>query len=61
MTQEELASSAVMTTKAVSTLERGEERKPPYPHTVRSLANALELSEHILHVPAASAISRANG
>jgi transcriptional regulator with XRE-family HTH domain len=43
-TQEELASRANLTAKAVGALERGE-RKRPYPHTVRSLADALELSE----------------
>jgi transcriptional regulator with XRE-family HTH domain len=40
LTQEEFASRANLTAKAVSTLERGE-RKRPYPHTVRSLAEAL--------------------
>src|SRR3954468_16460022 len=44
LTQEELAARADLTAKAVSALERGE-RKRPYPHTVRSLADALELSE----------------
>jgi predicted ATPase/DNA-binding XRE family transcriptional regulator len=44
LTQEELASKAGLTAKAVSALERGE-RKRPYPHTVRSLAEALELPE----------------
>jgi predicted ATPase/DNA-binding XRE family transcriptional regulator len=44
LTQEELAARAGLTAKAVSVLERGE-RKRPYPHTVRSLADALELSE----------------
>jgi predicted ATPase/DNA-binding XRE family transcriptional regulator len=44
LTQEELASRAGLTAKAVSALERGE-RKRPYPHTVRSLADALELDE----------------
>ena len=44
LTQEELASRAGLTAKAVSMLERGE-RKRPYPHTLRSLADALELSE----------------
>ncbi|MDQ4043485.1 MAG: tetratricopeptide repeat protein [Actinomycetota bacterium] len=43
LTQEELASRAGLTAKAVSALERGE-RKRPYPHTVRALAAALELS-----------------
>ena len=44
LTQEELASKAGLTAKAVSALERGE-RKRPYPHTVRALAEALGLSE----------------
>jgi len=44
LTQEELASRAGLTAKAISALERGE-RKRPYPHTVRSLADTLELPE----------------
>jgi predicted ATPase/DNA-binding XRE family transcriptional regulator len=44
LTQEELASRAGLSAMAVSVLERGERRRP-YPHTVRSLADALELSE----------------
>ena len=44
LTQEELGSRAGLTAKAISALERGE-RKRPYPHTVRSLADALKLSE----------------
>jgi predicted ATPase/DNA-binding XRE family transcriptional regulator len=44
LTQEELASRADLTAKAISMLERGERRRP-YPHTVRSLADALELSD----------------
>ena len=44
LTQEELAARAGLTPHAVSALERGE-RKRPYPHTVRSLAEALELYE----------------
>jgi transcriptional regulator with XRE-family HTH domain len=44
LTQEELAERAGLTGKTISLLERGE-RKRPYPHTVRSLADALELSE----------------
>jgi predicted ATPase/DNA-binding XRE family transcriptional regulator len=44
LTQEELASRAGLTAKAVSALERGERRRP-YPHTVRALSEALELSE----------------
>ncbi|MGH3147752.1 MAG: helix-turn-helix domain-containing protein, partial [Rubrobacter sp.] len=44
LTQEELAALAGMTAKGVSALERGERRRP-YPHTVRSLADALSLLE----------------
>ncbi len=44
LTQEELAGRAGLTRNAVSALERGS-RKQPYPHTVRSLADALDLSE----------------
>ena len=44
LTQEELAGRARLTRNAISALERGE-RKRPYPHTVRSLADALGLSE----------------
>ena len=44
LTQEELASKAGLSATAVSVLERGERRRP-YPHTVRSLADALGLSE----------------
>src|SRR5215212_9081921 len=43
-TQEELASRAGLSSDAVSALERGR-RKHPYPHTVRALADALNLSE----------------
>ena len=39
LTQEELASRAGLSAMAVSVLERGERRRP-YPHTVRSLADA---------------------
>ncbi len=39
LTQEDLASKAGLTAKAVSAPERGERRRP-YPHTVRSLAGA---------------------
>ena len=42
-TQEELAARSGLTAKAISVLERGE-RKRPYPHTVRALADALGLS-----------------
>ncbi len=44
LTQEELAERAGLTVKAIGALERGERRRP-YPHTVRSLADALELDE----------------
>ena len=43
LTQEDLASRAGLSRNAVSALERGE-RRHPYPHTVRALAGALELS-----------------
>ena len=44
LTQEELAERAGLTSHAVSSLERGA-RSRPYPHTVRSLATALELDD----------------
>src|SRR5215204_5879458 len=44
LTQEELAGRAGLSPNAVSALERGQ-RKRPYPHTVRVLADALELPE----------------
>src|SRR5829696_6207557 len=44
LTQEELANRADLTPNAVSALERGT-RTRPYPHTVRSLADALLLSD----------------
>jgi predicted ATPase/transcriptional regulator with XRE-family HTH domain len=44
LTQEELAGRAGLTPNAISDLERGR-RRHPYPHTVRSLADALGLSE----------------
>ncbi|MDP8974589.1 MAG: helix-turn-helix domain-containing protein [Actinomycetota bacterium] len=42
-TQEELAARAGLSSDAVSALERGQ-RKRPYPHTVRALADALDLT-----------------
>jgi predicted ATPase/transcriptional regulator with XRE-family HTH domain len=44
LTQEELAERAGLTAKAVGALERGERRRP-YPHTVRSLADGLGLRD----------------
>lgn len=44
LTQEELAERAGLTAQAVSLLERGV-RQRPHPHTVRALAEALDLSE----------------
>jgi transcriptional regulator with XRE-family HTH domain len=44
LTQEELATRARITQKAVGALERGERRRP-YPHTVRALAEALGLDD----------------
>jgi predicted ATPase/DNA-binding XRE family transcriptional regulator len=44
LTQEELAERAGLSPKGLSDLERGKRRRP-YPHTVRSLADALGLSE----------------
>ena len=56
-TQEELAQKAGLSTNAVGQLERGE-RKHPYPHTVRSLAEALGLSEEEVSTLLASAPRR---
>ena len=44
ITQEELANRAGLSPNAVSALERGQRRRP-YPHTVRALAEALGLDE----------------
>ncbi|MDP8949458.1 MAG: helix-turn-helix domain-containing protein [Actinomycetota bacterium] len=44
LTQEELALRAGVSPDAVGALERGQRRRP-YPHTVRALAEALDLSE----------------
>jgi transcriptional regulator with XRE-family HTH domain len=60
LTQEELASRAGLTAKAVSALERGERRRP-YPHTIRSLADALELSEEESALLAESVTRRDDG
>ncbi len=60
LTQEELAARADLTAKGISALERGE-RKRPYPHTVSSLADALELSEGERAAFVETAPSRAGG
>src|SRR5918997_5435979 len=44
LTQEELALRAGLSPNAVGALERGARRRP-YPHTVRSLSDALNLAE----------------
>lgn len=44
LTQEELAERAGLTSHAISALERGV-RTRPYPHTIRSLADALDLDD----------------
>ena len=44
LSQEELATRAGLTAKAVSALERGERRRP-HPHTLRALAAALGLDD----------------
>ena len=46
LTQEELAERSGLSAKGISDLERGERRRP-YPHTVRSLAAALELTSDL--------------
>ena len=57
VTQEELASRASLSSDAVSRLERGQ-RQRPYPHTVRALAEALDLSEDEREALIASAPKR---
>jgi predicted ATPase/DNA-binding XRE family transcriptional regulator len=62
-TQEELAQRARLSANAVGQLERGL-RQRPYPHTVRSLADAMQLSEDeraavsVLPVPPTSLVGR---
>jgi predicted ATPase/DNA-binding XRE family transcriptional regulator len=60
-TQEELAARAGLTARGISDLERGV-RKRPYPHTVRSISDALSLSEDeraslLASVPRRSAVA----
>ncbi len=57
LTQEELASRAGLSPDAVSALERGQ-RNRPYPHTVRALAEALDLSNEERAVLISSAPKR---
>ncbi|MFF5232421.1 ATP-binding protein [Dactylosporangium sp. NPDC000521] len=65
LTQEELAERAGLTAKAIGALERGERRRP-YPHTVRSLADGLALDDDdraalVAAVPGRDAAPRAAG
>lgn len=48
LTREELAERAGLSANGIAALERGE-RRYPYPHTVRALADALALSEEERH------------
>ena len=62
LTQEELAERAGLTAKAIGALERGERRRP-YPHTVRSLADGLALDDDersalVAAVPTRDAVPR---
>jgi predicted ATPase/DNA-binding XRE family transcriptional regulator len=59
LTQEELAGRAELSPNAISDLERGKRRRP-HPHTVRSLADALELSEEE-HASLVAAVPRRGG
>jgi predicted ATPase/DNA-binding XRE family transcriptional regulator len=59
LTQEELASRAGLSTRGISSLERGE-RKHPHPHTVRSLADALGLADYE-RVPLLAAVPSRGG
>ena len=58
LTQEELASRAGLSPTAVGALERGQRRRP-YPHTVRALADTLDLSGHERDALISSAPKRA--
>ena len=62
LTQEELAERSGLTAKAIGALERGERRRP-YPHTVRSLADGLALDDDeraalVAAVPSRDAVTR---
>ena len=58
LSQEELAERAGLTVNAIGALERGERRRP-YPHTVRALADALGLSDAEREALAAAVPARA--
>ena len=60
LTQEELAERAGLTANGVSALERGA-RTRPYPHTVRSLADALGVASDERHRFMAAATRATNG
>lgn len=62
LTQEELADRAGLTANGVSALERGA-RTRPYPHTVRSLADALGVVSDERHrfIAAATRVTNGNG
>jgi predicted ATPase/transcriptional regulator with XRE-family HTH domain len=60
LTQEELAERAGLTANGVSALERGA-RTRPYPHTVRSLADALGVASHERHRFMAAATRATDG
>jgi predicted ATPase/DNA-binding XRE family transcriptional regulator len=60
LSQEELAARAGLTAKGIGALERGE-RRHPQPHTLRSLAGALDLSEADRNAFFAAAPKRAGG
>jgi predicted ATPase/DNA-binding XRE family transcriptional regulator len=60
LTQEELAERAGLTAHAVSALERGT-RTRPHPHTLRSLASALQISDRDLALLRAAASAPGSG
>jgi predicted ATPase/DNA-binding XRE family transcriptional regulator len=60
LTQEELAARSGLTVKAIGALERGERRRP-FPHTVRALADALGLDDDARQQLVGSVPARARG